>query len=284
MQSALIVHSKHTKKYAVSISKKYGDVSFLVVSKPPTANITKVKTGKDVVIGVGGGSVIDTAKIIAKNKSIIAIPTTAAGAAITSYATVWLKNKKISVNTKRPKLKFVKGISKNLPVKLQKATMMDALSHAIESYWSVNSTPTSKKYSRKSIKLVREYLKKGNTDLLIEAGNAAGKAIDITKTNVIHAASYPLTISYGVDHSTACALLLPYFVEYMDFKGLPKLFGLKTTESLVKLLKRISVRPRIKPFNPKIVAEKIMKYDRIKCGPKAIDLKALKLILKEIAN
>jgi len=88
MQSALIVHSKHTKYYAKWLSNKYRDVTFLEVTRPPTKGILKIKNNKDVVVGIGGGSVIDTAKIISKDRRCIAIPTTAAGASMTPYATV----------------------------------------------------------------------------------------------------------------------------------------------------------------------------------------------------
>ena len=90
MQSALIVYSKHTKDYAKLISKKYRDVIFLEVTRPSIEEVLKISTNKDIVIEVGGGSVIDRAKIISKNKRCITVPTTAAGASMTSYATIWV--------------------------------------------------------------------------------------------------------------------------------------------------------------------------------------------------
>ena len=57
-QSALIHHSKHTRDYAELLSTSYRDVRFLEVVKPPTEQVLHIENYSDVVIGVGGGSVI----------------------------------------------------------------------------------------------------------------------------------------------------------------------------------------------------------------------------------
>lgn len=288
MQSALIVHSRHTKKYAQSISKKYRDVAFLLVEKPPTRKTLKIKNTKDVVIGIGGGSVIDAAKIIARDKRCIAVPTTAAGASMTAFATIW-GNKKISVATKKPVVKSCRGVPKNLPGRVMQSTMFDALSHAIESFWSKNATSESRRYSKKAISIISRFIKKSKICLnrkevndLIKAGNLAGRAIAITKTNAIHAASYPLTIKYGIDHGTACGMLLPYFIEYMDYEGLPGLFSLNSTAELITLLKRSFTAPKIGNLDVQAIARKGIQYDRINDSPKKINRSALIGIMKNM--
>ncbi len=290
MQSALIIHSKHTKDYAKLISKKYRDVSFLKITKPPTEEVLEIKNSKDVVIGVGGGSVIDAAKIISKDKRCIAIPTTAAGASMTPYATVWGREK-ISIPTKKPVLKMDYRMPKALSFSVRQSTTFDALSHAIESLWSKNATLQSKNYSKKAIYLINKYLNKlshhlskNDINKLITTGNLAGQAIAIAKTNVVHAASYPITIKYGVSHGTACGMLLPHFVEYMDFEGLPELFNLGSTEELVTLLKRSFIPPKIKNFNVEMIADKIMGYNKINDGPRRIDKKSMVRILENIGK
>lgn len=280
MQSAIIVHSRHTKNYARSISKKYKDASFLEVKKYPTIKTLKIKTDKDLVIGIGGGSVIDTAKIISKDKRCLAIPTTASGASMTPYATVWLKKRKLSVPTKKPILRIAHNISRNLPLNVQRSTMFDALSHAVESFWSKNSTLKSRAYSKKAITMIMGYINNNNVDTLINAGNLAGQAIAITKTNIIHAASYPLTIEYGIDHGTACGMLLPYFIEYMDFKSLPELFGFNSNEDLAELLKKLLIIPKIRNLDIKLISGMILKYNRIKHGPKRLNKNKLEMILE----
>lgn len=279
MQSALIVYSKHTRNYARLVAKKYKAVSFLEVTKPPTEGVLKIKSNKDIVMGVGGGSVIDTAKVISRDKRCIAIPTTASGAAMTSYATIW-GEKKITILTQKPILKIDYRVIGNLCKRVRQSTLFDAFSHAIESFWSKHATSRSKVYSKKAVYLLTKYLESGNIRTLILAGNLAGEAIAITKTNVIHAISYPITIKYGIDHGTVCGLLLPTLVDYMDFKGLPELFNLNSTKSLVVLLKTLSTRSRINNFNIKLVAGEAMKYDRINDSPKKMSRGILEDILK----
>ncbi len=281
MQSALIVHSRHTKCYAKLISKKYRDVRFLEVSGQPTEKVLDIKNNKDIVIGIGGGSAIDTAKIISKNKRCIAIPTTAAGASMTPYATVWGKEK-ITVPTKRPILKMDYDITKDLPLRVLQSTTFDALSHAIESFWSKNATSQSKGYSKKAIHLINKYFKNKDIDILITAGNLAGQAIAIAKTNVVHAASYALTIKYGISHGAACGMLLPHFVQYMDFKGLPELFNLNLTEELVVFLKKRFIPQKIKNLDIKLITRITMGYKKINGGPKKLNRKKLEIILKKL--
>jgi len=281
MQSVLIVHSKHTKSYAERASRSYKDARLLEVARPPRLDVLGIENDKDIVISVGGGSVIDTAKIISRDKRCIAIPTTAAGASMTPYATVWGK-KKMSIYTKRPILKMDYNMPINLPHSVRQSTTFDALSHAIESLWSKKATSQSKKYSKKAIYLVNRYFDNNDINILINAGNLAGQAIAITKTNVVHATSYPITIKYGIDHGTACGMLLPYFIEYMGYKGLPELFNLNSTERLVSFLKKLFIPPKIKGFDAKSIAKLAIKYERMNQGPKKISQRSLEKILKNI--
>lgn len=119
---------------------------------------------------------------------------------------------------------------------------------------------------QKAIRIINKYLHRLGWELsqdeineLITAGNLAGQAIAIATTNVVHAASYPITVEYGIDHGTACGIPLPYFVEFMDFKELPELFNLDTTEELVNLLRDSFRPPRIQNFNAKLIAKKATK-------------------------
>lgn len=200
------------------------------------------------IIVVGGGSAIDVAKCIKlyagmniteevlsqprriNNIKILAIPTTAGtGSEATRYAVIYYKGEKQSISDDScvpAMVLFDVSTLKTLPDYQRKVTMLDALCHAIESYWSVNSTMESKEYSRKAISLILDnmdlYLANdeiGNANMF-KAANLAGKAINISQTTAGHAMSYKLTSLYGIAHGHAAALcvnkLFPYMVSHID--------------------------------------------------------------------
>ena len=189
------------------------------------------------IMAVGGGSAIDVAKCIklycampgdgadgswlkaeaVKNGiELLAMPTTAGtGSEATRYAVIYYNNVKQSITSKTfiPATVLMDPAAlKTLPPYQRKATMMDAFCHAVESFWSVNSTDESKKYSSAAIRGVLEnmdgYLANtddGNAGMLL-AANTAGKAINITQTTAGHAMCYKITGLFGCAHGHAAAL------------------------------------------------------------------------------
>jgi alcohol dehydrogenase class IV len=281
---ALIVHSKHTKNYAMKIGESYDKVYLMEISSPPANIFLKRlnKKFKDIytVIGIGGGSVIDTAKIIAMPKRCIAIPTTASGACMTPYATIWGKEKQ-SVTTKVPiVLKYEDKIE--LPDKAFFATYMDCWSHILESLASRNKTERSEHYVGEAIKYMTDFVKSRNMDLLIKAGNYAGKAIAITKTNIIHAISYPLTTEYGISHGLACGLLLPYFADYIIADSIKPDYGMYF--ELIKSDYRKHKYVDVSKINPEKIATLALRYPKIQNALKPIKKEALIKILQKIKN
>ena len=104
------------------------------------------------------------------------------------------------------------GVLKTLPEYQKKATMCDALCHGIESFWSVNSTPESREYSRQAIEGVLAHMEgylantdEGRAGMLI-AANMAGKAINITQTTAGHAMCYKITSLFRCAHGHAAIL------------------------------------------------------------------------------
>jgi len=197
----------------------------------------------DLVIAIGGGSVIDFAKLtnilasqdkniidyatnvadIEKDsKPLVAIPTTSgSGSEATHFAVVYVKQKKFSVASQHilPKYSIVDPeFTKSLPPKITAISGIDALCQATESYWSVNSTPLSRSISKQSIKLILDNLLMNvknpieKTRLsMAKASNLAGKAINLTKTTAPHAISYPLTYFFRIPHGQAVGLTLGKF-------------------------------------------------------------------------
>jgi len=200
------------------------------------------------IIAIGGGSTIDVAKCIKlfvtldpsinylnqeykdNNIKLTAIPTTAGtGSESTKYAVIYYEGKKQSITHDSiiPSIvKFEPNALETLPLYQKKATMLDALCHSIESYWSVNSTEESKSYSKEAISLIinnyKDYLNNNSDtyEIMFKAANLAGKAINITQTTAGHAMCYKLTSMYNIAHGHAAALcvnkLYPYLINHID--------------------------------------------------------------------
>jgi alcohol dehydrogenase class IV len=207
--------------------------------------------GCDGIFAVGGGSAMDVAKCIKLYASMegsgedgaflreqavpnaipfLAMPTTAGtGSEATRFAVIYYQGRKQSVTSES----FIPGTVvmdpsplKTLPLYQKKATMMDALCHAIESFWSVNSTEESKKYSKAAVEGVLANLEgylanteEGNAGML-RAAFTAGQAINITQTTAGHAMCYKLTSLFGCAHGHAAILcdrvLFPWMIAHTD--------------------------------------------------------------------
>ena len=202
----------------------------------------------EAIIAVGGGSAMDVAKciklysnmdssrnyleqpIVPNDVKLLAIPTTAGtGSEATRYAVIYYNGVKQSVADESciPSAVLMdSSVLKTLPLYQKKSTMLDALCHALESFWSVNSTDESKAYSRSAIAIILSHMAGylANDDdaneAMLRAANIAGKAINITQTTAGHAMCYKLTSLYGIAHGHAAALcdrvLFPWMVENTD--------------------------------------------------------------------
>ncbi len=198
-----------------------------------------------VIVALGGGSVIDAAKVLAVSGGdfarvrrfletgagaedlsalpIIAVPTTAGtGSAVTRWAAVWDTEAGTKYSLSRPSLYPEHALVDpelllGLPQALTISTALDALSHALESLWNVNANPVSRIYA---VTAARELLSSlpqaaeelGNIELRCRVARAAlmaGLAFSNTKTALAHALSYAITLDHGVVHGIACSFSLP---------------------------------------------------------------------------
>ena len=143
-------------------------------------------------------------KLNKRLNTFIAIQTTAgSGSEATHFAVVYYKNKKYSLADKNliPDLAIVDFFfTKSLNKYVTACSGFDALSQAIESYWSVNSNAKSKMFSEKAIKILKKNLvqvvnrpTRKNREAVMLASHLAGKAINITKTTAPHALSYKIS-------------------------------------------------------------------------------------------
>ncbi len=194
----------------------------------------------DAILAVGGGSVIDMAKLIrfylsyeetvaTDGYSQIApliplgiIPTTAGtGSESTHFAVLYRQGAKHSIAHEDILPNHVLADAdlclSASPYQIA-CSGLDALCQAIESCWSVRSTPESRVYALNALNFIYPALKpaifnknkKALKQLLIGA-NLAGKAINISFTTAPHAYSYGLTMMAGLPHGHAVACFLPYF-------------------------------------------------------------------------
>lgn len=200
----------------------------------------------DLVVTIGGGSVIDTAKVISvlpndlnKAKAVVrgelpvpeklapmvAIPTTSgSGSEATHFAVVYMEGQKYSVakaNLLPDQVILDPELTYSLSAYQTAVSGMDALCQGIESYWAINATDESKLYAAEAIGIIFKNLEAAvkRPDKLLRyqmavGSNLAGKAINISKTTAPHALSYGLTQKYGIPHGHAVAITMGEFLQY----------------------------------------------------------------------
>ena len=206
------------------------------------------ETGCDLVIGLGGGSAMDTAKgiaflagkegdifdyITAKRVGTSALPiiciTTTAGTGSEGNSTAVFTNdvtldKKGLVNPLIfPKVSFIDSdFMATLPKPLIAGPGCDALFHAFESYLSKDRTPISEMYSLEAMRLSIENLPKvyhnpedfEAWDKVILANTLAGIAIGCAGTTVPHALGQPVSGLLDVAHSDSLVCMYPAFMKF----------------------------------------------------------------------
>ena len=198
-----------------------------------------------VIVAVGGGSVIDTAKLVALSMAtgrapealvepgldltgpvpqIIAVPTTAgSGAERTPFAVMYVGERKYSVDhpSLEPALAILDpDLLDSASSQTIAASGFDAIGHAMESVWNVNSTEQSRRDAEAALQLAWHHLvpawqgDRVARERMLEAATLAGAAISKTRTTAAHAMSYHLTARYHVPHGHAVAVTLGAFLEY----------------------------------------------------------------------
>lgn len=199
----------------------------------------------DVLVAIGGGSVLDLAKVthgagplranarnvrpeldraVIRSSKLIVIPTTAGtGSEVTPFSAIWdfEEGKKYSLDHPRllPDVAIVDpDLSRHMNARLAALTGADAFSHAIESLWSKRKTPLSRALASEALSKIHRVLpaivhsrSRSASDYLDMAWGSvlAGMAISLTRTALSHAISYPLTAHRRVPHGQAVCVTLP---------------------------------------------------------------------------
>jgi len=237
----------------------------------------------DLILAVGGGAVIDYAKIanivdvrddlvdliinytypfIKKYTKLAVIPTTAgSGAEVTSNAVIYVNGVKYSFESELllpDNFFLIPEFLMSAPNKIKASAGFDAIAQALESLVSKKSNDQSVVYALKSLRIsVNSYVSflkrpslKNATEMSI-ASNLAGKAIKISKTTAPHAVSYPFTSLFNVSHGHAVGLFFEDFFKF-NFDNLYKSetsFNLKKRFDLIFNLFDVK---NINNFNSKI--------------------------------
>lgn len=234
---------------------------FNEIEENPSIN-TIIKGGKfvrekkaDVVIGFGGGSPLDASKAIAafatNNKGfyeliaqkeldnppvpLIAIPTTCGtGSEVNNYSIITDTEKVDKVNFAKdntfPKFAIVDPVFlRTLDERIIYATAIDALTHSIEGFISVNANPFSDSMAITSMEIIMSTfaagadVKEDETLLNFLYGSTLGGITILhTATTFMHALGYWLTNEKGIHHGTANAIILPYYLEMLRLKDVER--------------------------------------------------------------
>ena len=202
----------------------------------------------DVVVGIGGGSVLDVAKMVAaqlgnqqaldewvgigllkgRSRKLICVPTTSGTGSEVSPNAILVDNRD---NQKKgfispylvPDVVYVDPLlTVSVPPAVTAATGLDALTHCLEAYTNKFAQPFIDMYAFEGMRLIAANLvravKQGD-DVEARSQVAMGSllggfCLGPVNTAAVHALSYPLGSSYHLPHGLSNALLLPYVMEY----------------------------------------------------------------------
>jgi alcohol dehydrogenase len=207
------------------------------------------RNGGCTIVAVGGGSVIDTAKLllvatpgrdfdalrmalaaggqpeVAASCPLVAVPTTAGtGSEVTPWATLWDRSaaapKKYSLHVEEtwPREALVDpALTLSAPSAVTRNSALDALSHSLESIWNVSANPVSDTLAVEAARTVIQTLPvllqtPGDRTLrtaMSQASLMAGLAFSNTRTALAHSLSYEMTLKHGLPHGLACSFCLP---------------------------------------------------------------------------
>jgi len=253
------------RSLSAKLEEKAGKPVLVIDDIAPNPDIALLRTQTDrfadlpeppqVVVALGGGSVIDSAKVFAAARGdfaamdaflkkradagtivpwpLIAVPTTAGtGSEVTCWGTVWDNTGGVKFSLAHPGLypefsivdpDLMIGKPRDLTIQ----TGLDALSHSLECLWNRSANPVSMAHAITAARGVLATLPQlagdlRNADLrerMARAATLAGFAFSNTKTAIAHSLSYPITLRHGVPHGIACSFTLPMIVRSVAGEG-----------------------------------------------------------------
>ena len=245
--------------------RQFGAEAVVLDDLPPEPTYGQVQklvdqcreSGVDFILAVGGGSVIDTAKlssVLLKNTvsvhdlledpgragkcvKTLMIPTTAGtGAEATPNAIVAVPEKELKVGIVNDAMiaDYVildPEMIRHLPRKIAASTGIDALAHAIECFTSRKATPFSDLFALNALEMILTNIETACDDpgalaakeKMLVASFYGGVAITASGTTAVHALSYPLGGKYHIAHGVSNAILLAPVMRFNEPACRPRL-------------------------------------------------------------
>lgn len=210
--------------------------------------VSKVRAQVDLVVGVGGGSVLDLAKLVAaladkretissfvgngnignRSTPLICVPTTSGAGSESSPNAILIDNAENSKKGIIDSVLVPDGVYidplliASLPPHVTAFTGLDALTHCIEAYANKFSHPVIDTYAMEGIRLISKNLGKviangGDLEARERVALGAyygGMCLGPVNTAAVHALAYPLGTKYKISHGLSNALLLPFVLEF----------------------------------------------------------------------
>lgn len=260
--SAILVTGKSGFRRTTNMDRIFGSLhsqgirGTLFDEVEPEPSIDTVEAGlclareinAEMVIGIGGGSVLDVAKAIAglvnepsstyevfdgakvltSGIHFVAVPTTAGTGAEATTNSV-LTNTRTEVKQSIRDDSFLARLimldpelTLTLPQTITAHSGMDALTQAIESYTSVNATEFTDTFSLRATELVGYNILDAYDDgqdlvareRLLLGSFLAGVALANARLGAVHGLAHPVGAKYKLPHGLVCAILLPYVIEF----------------------------------------------------------------------
>ena len=202
----------------------------------------------DLIIGIGGGSVMDTAKVVnllmykggkledhmgaglltEPIHPMFFIPTTAGtGSEVTQYAVISDVKNNIKLPFAEeyflPELAVLDPkMTVTMPGRITAATGMDALTHAIEAYVSIDSNPVAEAIALHAIELIGSNIRQacanptdiGPRGAMLVAATMAAISIHHSGVGMVHGISHGLGGVYHIPHGLANAIILPFSIGF----------------------------------------------------------------------
>jgi len=293
LKKPILFHSSSAEKngFVDKIKTMYPEIRLYKInsSEPKIDDIKNLEdfSNYDEFIAIGGGSVIDTAKLLLaksisgevkkippfslneKNRKkpyFIAIPTTAGSGSESNGVAVFEDNSaKIPIVSDLivPDLVILDPVvCEAMPDKILLTTAIDALSHGFESYFSKISNEFSKMLSLASCKNIiiglsdvfSEQNRLPNLEKLLYASYMAGLAQSTTSVGIIHAISHVISPKVNLGHGHLNTIILPHILKFyheknIDVDSFAKEIGLKDVNEIISIINLHIVEQNIQSIN-----------------------------------